>query len=115
VAGELLFLPKFLRISRSCYPALVRNLAVLFVHFIAVLARLLGPGGVRSLGRGVASPQTPTPDRESLPATIAESVGMGPHPGRPAGAFDASNSSAPFRNCAEAFDTARSSQSLERA
>jgi transposase InsO family protein len=49
VAGELLFLPKFLRISRSCYPALVRNLAVLFVHFIAVLARLLGPGGVRSL------------------------------------------------------------------
>jgi putative transposase len=25
------------------------NLAVLFVHFIAVLARLLGPGGVRSL------------------------------------------------------------------
>ena len=27
----------------------MRNLAVLFVHFIAVLARLLGPGGVRSL------------------------------------------------------------------
>jgi glucose-6-phosphate-specific signal transduction histidine kinase len=27
----------------------MRNLAVLFIHFIAVLARLLGPGGVRSL------------------------------------------------------------------
>jgi hypothetical protein len=27
----------------------MRNLAVLFIHFIAVLARLLGPGGVRSV------------------------------------------------------------------
>ena len=27
----------------------MRNLVVLFVHFIATLARLLGPGGVRSL------------------------------------------------------------------
>jgi beta-phosphoglucomutase-like phosphatase (HAD superfamily) len=27
----------------------MRNLSVLFIHFIAVLARLLGPGGVRSL------------------------------------------------------------------
>ena len=27
----------------------MRNLAVLFIHFIAVLARLLGPGGVRSI------------------------------------------------------------------
>jgi putative transposase len=27
----------------------MQNLAVLFIHFIAVLARLLGPGGVRSL------------------------------------------------------------------
>ena len=27
----------------------MRNLAVLFIHFIVVLARLLGPGGVRSL------------------------------------------------------------------
>jgi hypothetical protein len=29
VAGELLFLPRFLRISRSCYPPSMRNLAVL--------------------------------------------------------------------------------------
>ena len=35
--------------SPSCYHSLMRNLAVLFIHFIAVLARLLGPGGVRSL------------------------------------------------------------------
>src|SRR5690349_18348843 len=35
--------------SPSCYHSPVRNLVVLFVHFIAVLARLLGPGGVRSL------------------------------------------------------------------
>jgi len=27
----------------------MRNLVVLFIHFIAALARLLGPGGVRSL------------------------------------------------------------------
>src|SRR5246127_1358887 len=35
--------------SASCYHSPVRNLVVLFIHFIAVLARLLGPGGVRSL------------------------------------------------------------------
>jgi len=35
--------------SPSCYHSLMRNLPVLFIHFIAVLARLLGPGGVRSL------------------------------------------------------------------
>jgi putative transposase len=35
--------------SPSCYHSPVRNLVVLFIHFIATLARLLGPGGVRSL------------------------------------------------------------------
>jgi hypothetical protein len=35
--------------SPSCYDSWMRNLAVLFIHFIAVLARLLGPGGVRSI------------------------------------------------------------------
>jgi putative transposase len=35
--------------SASCYHSQVRNLVVLFIHFIATLARLLGPGGVRSL------------------------------------------------------------------
>jgi transposase InsO family protein len=48
----------------------MRNLAVLCIHLFATLARL----------RGVASPETPTPDRESLPPTIAESKRLGPHP-----------------------------------
>jgi hypothetical protein len=64
---------------------------------------------------GVASPQAPTPDRESLPATIAESICVGPHPCRLDGAPSASNSSAPFCNCTEAFDTASPSQSHEQA
>jgi hypothetical protein len=33
----------------SCYDSTMRNLVVLFIHFIGTLARLLGPGGVRSL------------------------------------------------------------------
>src|ERR1700757_5352265 len=41
--------PKIPKDSSFCYYSLMRNLAVLFIHFIAVLARLLGPGGVRSL------------------------------------------------------------------
>ena len=65
--------------------------------------------------RGVASPQTPTPDRESLPATIEQSTRVGPHPRRLDDALGASNSSAPFRNCTEALDTARLSQSHEPA
>jgi len=35
--------------SPPCYHSLVGHLVVLFIHFIATLARLLGPGGVRSL------------------------------------------------------------------
>ena len=64
---------------------------------------------------GVASPQAPAPHRESLPATIAESIRVGPRPCRLDGALGASNSSAPFRNCTEALDTASSSQSYEQA
>jgi len=37
------------RDSPSCYDSAMRNLVVLFIHLIATLARLLGPGGVRSL------------------------------------------------------------------
>jgi hypothetical protein len=33
----------------SCYYSSMRNLAVLVIHLIATLVRLLGPGGVRSL------------------------------------------------------------------
>jgi hypothetical protein len=37
------------RDSPSCYDSAPRNLVVLFIHLIATLARLLGPGGVRSI------------------------------------------------------------------
>jgi hypothetical protein len=62
---------------------------------------------------GVASPQAPTPDRESPHAPIAESMRVGPHPRRLDGALGASYSSAPVRNRTEALNTARPSQSLE--
>src|ERR1700730_10524363 len=67
------------------------------------------------LSCGVASPQAPTPDCESLPATIAESTLVGPHPCRLDGALGASDSSASFRNRTEAFDTAEASQSHAQA
>ena len=41
--------PKIPQDSASCYHSAMRNLAVLFIHLIATLARLLGPGGVRSV------------------------------------------------------------------
>ena len=57
----------------SCYYSLMRNLAVLVIHLIAT-----GPVARTWWrpfpGRGVASPETPAPDRESLPATIAQSI-----------------------------------------
>jgi hypothetical protein len=55
--------------------------------------------------RGVPSPQAPTLDRESLP-TILQSLRVGPHSCRLDGTLGATNSSATFRNCTEAFDTA---------
>ena len=41
--------PKIPQDFPSCYHSSMRNLAVLFIHLLATLARLLGPGGVRSL------------------------------------------------------------------
>jgi hypothetical protein len=55
---------------------------------------------------GVASPQAPDPDLESLPQTISQSTRVGPDPRRLAGGLGASHSIAPFRNRSEAFDTA---------
>src|SRR5438034_11800074 len=54
---------------------------------------------------GVASAQAPDPDLESLPETISEFTRVGPGPRWLDGALGASNSSAPFRNRSEAFDT----------
>lgn len=53
--------------------------------------------------------------RESLPATIAGFMHVGPHPHRLDGTLGTSQSSAPFRNRSEALDTASASQSLEQA
>jgi len=64
---------------------------------------------------GVASPQAPTPDRKSLPATISQSIRVGPDPRRLDGALGLSNSFAPFRNRSEAFYPASPSQSLAHA
>jgi len=46
---RIAILPKIPQDSPSCYHSSMRNLAVLFIHLLAILARLLGPGGVRSL------------------------------------------------------------------
>src|SRR5205807_3452086 len=100
--------------SPPCYDSLMRNLAVLFIHFSR-------PGSVARSWRGpfprcgVASAQAPDPDLESLPETISEFTRVGPGPRWLDGALGASNSSAPFRNRSEAFDTAWRSQSLEQA
>ena len=64
---------------------------------------------------GVASPQAPTPDRESLQTPIAESIRVGSHPCRLDCARGASYTSAPVRNRTQALDTSRPSQSLEQA
>ena len=63
---------------------------------------------------GVASPQAPTLDRDSLTATIAEFMHVGPHPRRLNGTLGTSHSTAPFRNRSEAFDTAGPSQIHEQ-
>jgi hypothetical protein len=72
-------------------------------HSLYPLVRHLGPAAWTWRrpfpSRGVASPEAPTPDRESLPASIAESKRLGPHPCRLADPLGASNSSSPFRNC----------------
>src|SRR5450755_855318 len=63
----------------------------------------------------VASAQASTPDPESLPATCAESVRVGPDPCRLAGALAASHSSAALCHCAEALNLARPSPSHVQA
>jgi putative transposase len=93
----------------------MRDLVVLLIHFIATLARLLGPGGARSIVDEYASDKAPTPDPESLPAPIAESRRVGPTPGWFDGALGASYSSAPVRNRTEALKPVRPSQGHKQA
>ena len=49
VPGELLIRGTTPGDSRFCYDKEMRDLVILFVHVIATLARLLGPGGIRSV------------------------------------------------------------------
>ena len=49
VPGDLLIRGTTPCDSRFCYDAQMRDLVILFVHVIATLARLLGPGGTRSV------------------------------------------------------------------
>ena len=87
------------------FPVLLRFCDVQSGRSFHPLHRHLGPVArtwrcpFHSYSCGVASAQAPTPDCESLPATIAEFIRVGPHPCRLDGALGASNSSAPFRNC----------------
>jgi hypothetical protein len=49
VHGELINCSTFLRVSRTGYDGGRRDLAVLFLHLLATIARLAGPGGTRSV------------------------------------------------------------------
>ena len=101
--------------SPSCYDSAMRNLVVLFIHFIATLAWLLGPGGVGSIVAKslllrhqlliVNRSRQRSPNLSAWGRILA---GLD-------GALVASNSFAPFRNCTEALDTARPSLSHEQA
>src|SRR3984957_7524516 len=99
----------------SCYDSLMRDLVVLFIHLIASLARLLGPGGARSLVAESLLLKHQLLNPESLPPTSAESVRVGPDPCRLAGALAASPSPAPLCHCAQAFDPDRPSPSHVQA
>ena len=49
VPGELLIRGSIPSDFRFCYDQEMRDLVILFVHVIATVARLLGPGGIRSV------------------------------------------------------------------
>ena len=48
VPGELLIRPQVREFFISCYYAQMRDLVILFIHFLTTIARLARPGGVRS-------------------------------------------------------------------
>src|SRR3989442_15649186 len=49
VHGELLNSWDFRRMSRSCWDCAVPDLVVLVLHLLATVARVVGPGGARSI------------------------------------------------------------------
>src|SRR5580692_1460464 len=93
----------------------MRNLVVLFIPLHRYLGPLTRTWRCPFHPCGLTSPQAPTPNRESLSATRAQSTHVGPHPRRLVIVLGASSSSAPFRNRTEALHTAGPSQSHEQA
>jgi hypothetical protein len=51
----------------------VRDLAVLFLHLLATIARPAGPGGARSVVAESGVREAPTADPQSLPQAVPES------------------------------------------
>ncbi|MGO8785789.1 MAG: integrase core domain-containing protein [Terriglobia bacterium] len=49
IHGELLICPEFREFPASCYHVGMRDLVILFVHFLTIAARLASPGGFRSV------------------------------------------------------------------
>ena len=90
--------------SPSCYHSSKGNLVVLFIHLIATMARWLGSGGVRF----IVAESLIVKDELLIVAHSRATIEFmhGPHPRRLNGTLGTSNSSAPFRNRSEAFDTA---------
>src|SRR6516164_11591030 len=98
----------------SCYHSSMRNLAVLLIHLIATLARLLGPGGVRSLVAEslllkhqlliVNRSRQRSPNLSAGDRILAGLLALLVRPTR-----------LPFCNRTEALDTASHSQSHEQA
>ncbi len=50
----------------------MRDLAVLFLHLLATVARLAGPGGARSRGGRIRARQAASADPQSLPETFTQ-------------------------------------------
>ena len=92
----------------------MRDLVVLFIHFIATLARLLGPGGARSI---VAESLLLKHQLLIVNRSRHRSPNLCPSDRILAGLMGscAAYSSAPVRNRTEALNPAKPSQSLEQA
>src|ERR1700733_7640964 len=91
------------------------DLVVLFIHLIASLARLLRPGGARSLVAEslLLKHQLLILNRSRQRAP--KSVRVGPDPCRLAGALAPSHAPAPLCHCAEALNPDRPSPSHVQA
>src|SRR6266851_4950330 len=81
------------------------NLVVLFVHVLATVARLLGPGGVRSVVAESVLVKQQLPDPQSLAAAVTQSVLFRSPRGRFVCSLYSPRSSDPFGNRTETLDS----------